>query len=94
MFTYLKQDKMVFSCDFLGTHYCEPYMIDKNVKYVDKYKASVKNYYDGIFGPFAQYVQNGLKKLSVLDIEYVCNSHGPILTKGGLLEYVLEKYNE
>jgi flavorubredoxin len=26
MFTYAKEEKTVFTCDFLGTHYCEPLM--------------------------------------------------------------------
>jgi flavorubredoxin len=94
MFTYLKQDKFVFTCDFLGAHYCAPYLYDTDVKYIDEYKSAVENYYQCIFGPFPRYVKNGLKRLSEIDYECVLNSHGPILTKNGMLKYVLDKYNE
>jgi flavorubredoxin len=94
MFTYLQQDKVIFTCDFLGSHYCEPYIFDKNIKYVDDYKSALKNYFDCIFGPFLPYVKNGLDKISKLSIDYVCNSHGPILSKDGQLPYVIEKYTE
>ena len=33
MFTYLPEDRLVFTCDFLGSHYCEPYLWDYRMAY-------------------------------------------------------------
>lgn len=94
MFTYLEQDKVLFSCDFLGSHYCEPQILDTKIKFLDPYKTALKGYYDAIFGPFKPYVLKGLDKIKNLDIEFACNSHGPVLTKKGLYDYVIEQYEK
>ena len=94
MFTWVEEEQTLFSCDFLGAHYCEPYTFDYNMAYPAKYEIAFKGYYDAIFGPFKPYVLAGLEKIKNLPIERVCNSHGPIITKGCRLAYVLEKYNE
>ena len=94
MFTWVEEEKALFSCDFLGAHYCEPYTFDYNMAYPSKYEAAFKNYYDAIFGPFKPYVLAGLEKIKDLPVELCCNSHGPVLTKGCRLEYAKERYAE
>ncbi|MEG1942318.1 MAG: rubredoxin [Angelakisella sp.] len=96
MFTAVPEDKLVFTCDFLGAHYCEPYVLDKNITYPDKYKDALKGYYDAIFGPFKKYVLMGLDKLNKLDFDMVLPSHGPVLTQGerGQLDYVMDCYRK
>lgn len=96
MFTYLPEDKMVFTCDFLGCHYCEPYTFDTCIAYPKAYDTALKLYYDAIFGPFAPYVVKGLDKLKTLDFDMVCTSHGPVLTRreGGRLDEVLKLYTQ
>ena len=86
MFTYYAAEKTVFTCDFLGSHYCEPRMVDCHVTYPQKYESAFENYYQAIFGPFKPYVLKGLDKLEALDADTVCTSHGPVLTKGVYLE--------
>ncbi|MDR3084686.1 MAG: FprA family A-type flavoprotein [Christensenellaceae bacterium] len=92
IFSYLPEEKTVFSCDFLGAHYCEPGVLDREILYAPEYFAALKYYYDCIFGPFAPYVRAGLQKLKALDFDTVCTSHGPVLTKDGALGRVLELY--
>ena len=94
MFTWVEEEKTLFSCDFLGAHYCEPYTFDYNMVYPEKYETAFKGYYDAIFGPFKPYVLAGLEKIKDLPIEFICNSHGPIITKDGQLNYVRDKYYE
>ncbi len=79
MFTYVKSKKTVFTCDFLGAHYCEPKMTDDDITYPEAYWSSFKNYYTAIMGPFKKFVLDGLNKLSALDFDMVCTSHGPVL---------------
>lgn len=94
MFTWVPEDKTLFSCDFLGAHYCEPQMIDCKITYPENYLESLKGYYDAIFSPFNPYVVKGLDKIKDLDIEFACTSHGPILTKGCQLENAIARYRE
>lgn len=86
MFTYYAAEKVIFTCDFLGAHYCEPRMIDAHVTYPQRYESAFENYFNAIFGPFKPYVLKGLAKLNAVDAETVCTSHGPVLTKGVYLE--------
>lgn len=80
MFTYCPEERAVFTCDFLGAHYCEPRMLSQHVTYPKAYDAAFLYYYQAIFGPFPDYVQKGLDKLSDIPAEFVCTSHGPVLT--------------
>ncbi|MDP3058388.1 MAG: FprA family A-type flavoprotein, partial [bacterium] len=79
MFTYLASDKVLFPCDFLGSHYCEPRMFDSKLHYKNKYDSALKFYYEAIFSPFNKAVRDGLEKISHLELAMVCPSHGPIL---------------
>ncbi len=81
MMAYLKEDKTLFSCDFLGCHFCEPTMLDENIRYRDAYLQEFHYYYQGIFSPFKPYVLAGLDKIKDLELQFVCPSHGPVLTK-------------
>ncbi len=94
MFTFVPEEKAVFTCDFLGSHYCEPHITDDNIVYPKKYSDALAYYYSAIFGPFPSYVREGLKKLSLLDFDVALTSHGPILSRGCQLEFALEKYAE
>ena len=81
MFTYLREQKTVFTCDFLGSHYCEPAIIDEDITYPHAYWSAFENYYTAIMGPFKRFVLEGIKKLEALDFDMVCTSHGPVLKK-------------
>lgn len=86
MFTYLEEDKILFSCDMFGCHYCEPRVLDLYVSYPDSYEVALKYYFDAIFGPFRPYVIAGMNKIKDLPVDMICTSHGPVLT-----EYSIEK---
>lgn len=96
MFTYVKEDNVLFTCDFLGCHYCEPYTFDYNVAYPKAYDAALKLYYGAIFGPFTSFVRKGLEKIKALPQkpDFICTSHGPVLTKDGLMDKVIASYEQ
>ena len=79
MMTWLASRKVLFSCDVLGAHYCEMGVTDEELVHYDYYERAMKVYYDKIVKPFGPFVQAGLEKIAGLDIEMVCNSHGPVL---------------
>lgn len=82
MMTYYSNNNVLFSCDFLGSHFCEPSMFDKNIHYKKEYLEEFKYYYNCIFGPFKPYVLAGLEKIKDLKITTVCPSHGPVIVEG------------
>lgn len=92
MFTYCPEEKALFSCDVFGSHYSSKSMLDKDIDNIDGYKEAFKGYYDAIFGPFKPFVVAGMAKIAKFPFETVCPSHGPVLTKDGLLPYVLDSY--
>jgi flavorubredoxin len=94
MFTYCQEDSVLFSCDMFGSHYCEPYTLDSRIAYPNGYEDAFLGYYNAIFSPFKKFVLMGIGKLKGLEIDTICASHGPVLTKGNRLEYAMEKYAE
>lgn len=97
IFTFMESEKILFTCDFLGAHYCEPYVFDFCSDKKDAYDTCLKNYFDAIFGPFKNYVLDGLRKISSLDFDFVCPSHGPVLTKDNnfsKLELAIASYKD
>ncbi len=89
MFTWDPADKTLFTCDFLGCHFCEPTMLDENIHNQAAYEGEFAYYYQGIFGPFKPFVLAGLDKMPA-DARLVCPSHGPCLS--GTLERAKELY--
>lgn len=81
MFTWMPSAKTLFTCDFLGTHYCEPTLMDTSVHYPEQYGKQFRHYFDCIFAPFKPYVLAGLDKMEDLPADLICPSHGPCLTE-------------
>ncbi|KRQ87253.1 Flavo-diiron protein FprA1 [Caloramator mitchellensis] len=90
IFTYDEHDKMIFTCDFLGSHYCEEDEIFSDK--VEDFSKEFKYYYDVIMGPFKKHVLSALDKIKNLEFDTVGTSHGPIL-RGDLKKY-LDLYYE
>ncbi|HPC84368.1 MAG TPA: FprA family A-type flavoprotein [Thermoanaerobaculaceae bacterium] len=80
MFTWLEQERVLFSCDVFGAHYADEAMLEEAV--AGDFWPALRHYYQAIMGPFAPHVQRGLKALEGLPIETICPSHGPILRAG------------
>jgi NADH oxidase (H2O-forming) len=75
MMTLLVEDKVLFTCDIFGAHYCSPDMFSN---FDTDYSASFKYYFDIIMRPFSRFMQRAVEKAKPLDIEYICPGHGPI----------------
>ena len=94
MFTYVKEDKVLFTCDFLGCHYCETEIIDTKLKSYDNYLKAMRSYFDFIFGPFKPYVIKGLDIIKKLDVDMSCPSHGPVLTTTKTIAAAIDNYDK
>ena len=82
MFTYLREDRILFSCDFLGSHLAtsELYAVDE-AKVLD----SAKRYYAEIMMPFRSQIKKHLEVLANYKIDMVAPSHGPIYKRPALI---------
>ncbi len=81
MFTYLKEDKILFPCDFFGAHYCDPKVFNDLLSDKDEAFEDFKYYFTHIMRPFKNYSLSALEKLKNYDIDVIAPSHGPILRK-------------
>ncbi len=86
MFTWLEEDKILFTCDFFGAHYAFEGVFAKNVKEPEDYRKALKDYFDAIMSPFKKFVQKGLDRIKDLPLKYVATSHGPVLDETNIEE--------
>ncbi|MGB9780488.1 FprA family A-type flavoprotein [Caldanaerobacter sp.] len=88
MFSYLIEDKILFTCDFLGSHLAtsELYATDECKVY-----DAAKRYYAEIMMPFRNFIEKHLEKIKELDIEIIAPSHGPVYNNP---EFILNAYRE
>ena len=93
MMTYLAEDKILFSCDFLGAHFAEPTMYVHKAYKKELYEKEFKVYYNAIMGPFAKFVIRALDRIKDLDIALVCPSHGPMIM-GGDIQVAMDTYRK
>lgn len=75
MFTYLKEDNMLFTCDFLGAHL--PFG-DLYAKNDDKLYSMAKRYYAEIMMPFRTMCKKYIDTVEKINPSYILPSHGPI----------------
>jgi len=78
IYTWLEEDKILFTCDSFGAHYCSYEMRDD---LTEDYLKAFKYYFDVILKPFSKFMIKAIEKISSLDILYICPGHGPILHK-------------
>ncbi|MBN2212971.1 MAG: FprA family A-type flavoprotein [Bacteroidales bacterium] len=75
MVTNLPEDRILFTCDFFGSHIAmsdlyagdDPYIIE-----------AAKRYYAEIMMPFRTMIQKNLKKISEIEFDFIAPSHGPV----------------
>lgn len=75
MVTYLQEDKILFTCDFLGSHLATS---DLYVQDEARVLEAAKRYYAEIMMPFRAVIQKNLEKIKGYEISMVAPSHGPI----------------
>ncbi|MDF2700712.1 MAG: flavoprotein [Haloplasmataceae bacterium] len=83
MYTYLMEDKALFTCDSFGAHFASEGLLLSNLKNDEEanYHYSLRYYYDAIFSPFKKFVLQAIDKIKGLDVLYICTGHGPVIDK-------------
>ncbi|MBN2125263.1 MAG: FprA family A-type flavoprotein [Deltaproteobacteria bacterium] len=88
MVTYLEEDRILFSCDFFGSHIAtsDLFVTDKGRVY-----EAAKRYFAEIMMPFRSVIEKNIEKLKPLDIRMIAPSHGQIQDQP---LWIIEAYKE
>ncbi len=75
MVTYLQEERILFSCDFFGSHLAttDLYVTDEAGVY-----EAAKRYYAEIMMPFRKVIKRNLDKIGGREIALIAPSHGPL----------------
>ena len=74
MFTYLEENKILFPCDFFGSHIASGLYDDE----IEDLIVHAQRYFGEIMMPFRIMGQKALEKIKDLEIQMIAPSHGPI----------------
>ena len=90
MFTYLVEDSVLFTCDFLGAHitYNQGQFYAQETQ---EYLLSAKRYYAEIMMPFRPHCKKYLDKIKEINPSMICPSHGGIYKNP---DFILNAYQE
>lgn len=77
IYTYLEEDKVLFTCDSFGAHFCSEEMFDDKA---GNYDEAFKYYFDVILKPFSKFFLKAIDKIRPLEINAILTGHGPLLT--------------
>ena len=86
MVTYLAEEKILFTCDFFGSHLATT---DMFVTDEGRVHESAKRYYAEIMMPFHTNIEKNLEKLKEYKIDIIAPSHGPMYDKP---DFILKLY--
>jgi flavorubredoxin len=91
IYTYIPEDKVLFTCDSFGAHYCSYELGDE---LTEEYLRAFKYYFDVILKPYSRFMIKAIEKIRPLDINHICPGHGPILeTNRKAIVDLTEKYS-
>jgi flavorubredoxin len=88
MVSYLVEDKILFSCDFFGSHVAttDLYVRDEGLVY-----EAAKRYFAEIMMPFSKIIRKNIDKVNKLEIQLIAPSHGPIYDKPS---FIIDAYED
>lgn len=78
MMTYIPERKLTFSGDAFGCFGALNGGVVDNEMNIESYWREMERYYACIVGKYGVHVQKALAKLSGLELDYICSTHGPI----------------
>lgn len=78
IFTWLEEEKILFTCDSFGAHYCNEEMFDD---LTGDYSEDFRYYFDVILKPYSKFMIKAIEKIRPFDISMIATGHGPVLRK-------------
>lgn len=88
IFTYLAEERILFTCDFLGSHLAtsDLFAVDEPAVY-----RSAKRYYAEIMMPFRASINRHLARIDELAVDIIAPSHGPLYSRPA---FILDAYRD
>ena len=95
MFTYMDQEKILFSNDGFGQHLASEFLYADEVDRTELMEQAI-TYYANILAPFGMMVKNKISEILAmnLEIEMICPSHGVIWRRKEDISEIIGKYLE
>jgi flavorubredoxin len=84
IFTYVVEDKILFPCDFVGSHYSSPHIFNDELDAPEKARSAFEFYYSTIMRPYKEHILKACERIKDLPISMIAPSHGPVLRKNPL----------
>jgi flavorubredoxin len=88
MATYLREERILFSCDFFGSHLATTTLYQTDEGHALEV---AKRYYAEIMIPFAKLIRKNLERLQAYDIHVIAPSHGPAYQRPA---FIMDAYRE
>lgn len=88
MFTYIKEDNVICTCDFLGAHYTFSDVFAVESKELEH---SAKRYYAEIMMPFRMMCKRYTQQIKDMNVDMILPSHGPVYTNP---DFILDLYSD
>lgn len=88
MFTYVKEDNIIFTCDFLGAHFTFSDVFAPESVELEK---SAKRYYAEIMMPFRIMSKKYTKMIKDMNVDMILPSHGPVYKNP---DFILDLYTD
>ena len=88
MFTLIKEDNLLCTCDFLGAHYTFDDVFTVPSEELEK---SAKRYYAEIMMPFRVMCKKYTKMIKDMNVDMILPSHGPVHKNP---DYILDLYTD
>ncbi|OPY53835.1 MAG: Type A flavoprotein FprA [Methanosaeta sp. PtaU1.Bin112] len=88
IFSYLAEERILFTCDFLGSHLATSDLFASDEATV--YRAA-RRYYAEIMMPFRQNINRHLARIADLPLDIIAPSHGPLYDRP---EFILDAYRD
>ena len=88
MVSFLQEDKVLFTCDFYGSHLAtsDLYVTDESRVY-----EAAKRYYAEIMMPFRTTIRKNIEKTQACGAEIIAPSHGPVYNKPS---FIIDAYKD
>lgn len=88
MVTCLQEDRILFSCDFFGSHLATTSLYASTEPYIEE---AAKRYFAEIMMPFRNFIRTNMQKVRTCEFDMIAPGHGPIFDKP---EVIMGLYDE
>ena len=87
MVSYLREDRILFSCDFFGSHLATTDFYANESRVLEP----AKRYYTEIMMPFRKVIRKNLEKIAPYELDIIAPSHGPLYDRPA---FIIDAYRD